>query len=103
MLDMLADVSFTGVKQLHHLRLCQPYRLILQLHVKLGLAVFGLVDDDFVLEFLLFHSGLFLSATKVQYNFDINCLSLNILFILNLPGQAGLVLRLQSGARSSSG
>jgi hypothetical protein len=62
---MKANVLFHRLKQFHHLLLCQPYCLILQLDVKLGLDVLGLVNDNLVLEFLLFHSGLFLFFTEV--------------------------------------
>ena len=45
---MLANRCFTGLKEFNHLCLCKPHGLSFQLYVKLGLTIFTLIDDYFV-------------------------------------------------------
>lgn len=51
------------LKQFRHLSLCKPYGLILQLYIKLGLAVIRLEYNNLVVEFLYVH---FLTYLLVQ-------------------------------------
>ena len=47
MLDMLADIGFTGLVQVAELRLCQPYRLVLKAYINFCQPILGLIEDDF--------------------------------------------------------
>ena len=45
-IDVFRNITDIFIKQLAHLLLGKPHRLLLKVNLKLGLAVFGLVDDN---------------------------------------------------------
>lgn len=52
---MSSDNRPVFLKQFCHLSLSKPHGLILQLYIKLGLAIIALVYNNLVVEFVCFH------------------------------------------------
>ena len=49
---MQANILFCSLKQLNHLSLCQPDRIIIHFHLQVGHPVGSLVDDYLVINVL---------------------------------------------------
>ena len=62
---MSVDNSSIRLEEFTLLSLCQPYGFSFQLDIKLGLAIFALIDDDLVVQVDLLHRFSGLSYRKL--------------------------------------